>query len=332
MFEGHGDDIYRYDGIKHNFSSNIFQGFDHSVLCRWLGEQVAAVANYPSPTPDDVETIIAEYHDVSPDSVMLTAGATDAIYLLAELFRSSHSFIVSPTFSEYEDACRQYEHSISFGELPEIDSADLVWLCNPNNPTGEVVAVVDVEKLLSDSARLVIMDASYAGYSAEPQCSPQIFANSQNGIMIKSLTKSFAVPGLRLGYIIANPAIISRVKQLRRPWAVGGLERKAVEWLFKHRTHYQIDVDMLLSEAKRVGEALKALGIAVGESQTNFLLCELPKGEAFELKQWLVDNYGILIRDASNFHGLTPRHFRIAVQRPEENDILIEAIGKWLIS
>lgn len=332
MFEGHGDDIYRYDGIKHNFSSNIFQGFDHSGLCLWLGEQVAAVANYPSPTPNDTEIIIAEYHGVLPDSVMLTAGATDAIYLLAELFRGSHSFIVSPTFSEYEDACRQYEHSISFGELSEIDSSDIVWLCNPNNPTGEVASVDDVEKLLSDLKRLFIMDASYAGYSAESQCTPQMFANSANGIMIKSLTKSFAVPGLRLGYIIANSAIISRLKQLRRPWAIGGLERKAVEWLFENREHYQIDIDMLLSEAKRVGKSLKALGIAVGESRTNFILCELPHGNAAELKQWLVGNYGILIRDASNFHGLSPRHFRIAVQRPEENDILIEAIGKWLIS
>lgn len=159
-----------------------------------------------------------------------------------------------------------------------------------------------------------------------------MFANSPNGIMIKSLTKSFAVPGLRLGYIIANPEIISRAKQLRRPWAVGGLERKSVEWLFMNRERYRIDVAMLLSEANRVREALKDLGISAGESKTNFLLCQLPEGEACELKQWLVDNYGVLIRDASNFHGLTPRHFRIAVQRPEENDLLIEAIGKWLIS
>lgn len=331
MFEGHGDDIYRYDGIKHNFSSNIFQGFDHSDLCRWLGQQVAAVANYPSPTPDDVETIIAEYHGVSPDSVMLTAGATDAIYLLAELFRGVRSHIVSPTFSEYEDACRQYEHSISFGSLSDIDSTDIVWLCNPNNPTGEVATVEDVEYLLSDLKRLVIMDASYAGYSSAPQCSPQMFVNSANGIMIKSLTKSFAVPGLRLGYIIANPAIVSRVKRLRRPWAVGGLERKAVEWLFENREHYRINVDLLFAEAKRLGDALNDMGISVGESQTNFLLCELPRDEASELKQWLVDNYGILIRDASNFHGLSPRHFRIAVQRPEENDLLLEAIRKWLI-
>lgn len=332
MFEGHGDDIYRYDGIKHNFSSNIFQGFDHSALCRWLGEQVTAVANYPSPTPDATESIIADYHGVSPHSVMMTSGATDAIYLLAELFKEQRSYIVSPTFSEYEDACRQYGHSLCFGSLSEFDCADLIWLCNPNNPTGDVITVKNLEELMSAPELLVVMDASYADYSAVPQCSPLIFANSPNGIMIKSLTKSFAVPGLRLGYIIANPEIISRAKQLRRPWAVGGLERKSVEWLFMNRERYRIDVAMLLSEASRVREALKDLEISAGESKTNFLLCRLPKGEACELKQWLVDNYGVLIRDASNFHGLTPRHFRIAVQRPEENDLLIEAIGKWLIS
>ncbi len=336
MFDGHGDDAYRYGGmVKHNFSSNIFQGFDHSELCSHLGKCAAAISNYPSPEPTETEAIIAHRHDVADDAVMLTAGATDAIYLLAQHTACRHSIILSPTFSEYEDACSAFNHSITFAtSIDDLHHSvgDTVWICNPNNPTGKILAAEDILKAVdTHKDALWIIDASYAEYSSADAITFAQAATRQNLLLIKSMTKTFAVPGLRIGYIVGNPAKLAALRKLRRPWAVGGLEREAVKWLSEHQYMYRVDATALNGEIRRIAAAFRRLGIETLHSATNFMLCRLP-GErtAGNLKEWLVKKHGILIRDASNFQTLSPQHFRVAAQTPDQNDLLINSLEEWL--
>lgn len=122
------------------------------------------------------------------------------------------------------------------------------------------------------------------------------------------------------------------MRELRMPWSVNQLAIEAAKYLLDNKSNYHIDADGLHREALRIAESLRALGIAVSNTDCNFILCKLPAGNAAELKEYLVNSHGILIRDASNFEGLGKGHFRVAAQKPVENDMLINAIRQWMES
>lgn len=140
MIEGHGDDAYKYKAIKINFSSNVYNHVDHSGLHQHLFQQMESIRTYPEPEPYSLEKVLAKRFHLSSEEVCVTNGATEAIYLIAQTFRNQISAILMPTFSEYADACRLHGHKVvpiyNLNRLP--DRGRLIWLCNPNNPTGEV--------------------------------------------------------------------------------------------------------------------------------------------------------------------------------------------------
>lgn len=330
MINGHGDDISRYGGIRINFSSNVYSHFCHDGLKAWLAETMGDIVNYPEPEPLTAESAVAEAVGVMPQEVMLANGATEAIYLTAQATAGSATTIVTPTFAEYADACRMHGHDIttiaSIDDIPE--HTQTAWLCNPNNPTG---MVTPLEQLTECIARhpdtLFVVDASYAPFTAEPTLSAKEGAALPNVLMVHSMTKAFAVPGLRLGYITGSAHLLNRVRRCRQPWTVGTVPQNACRYLMAHTADYRIPVTELMQERRRVGMALAALpGIEVMPSQSHILLCRRTDGTAAELKETLARNHGILIRDASNFEGLGSGHFRIAVQTAEENNELIRAI------
>lgn len=336
MIQGHGDDLYRYGNrVEINFSTNIFNHFDHSPLFDFLARKLHLITSYPEPEPTTLEQAIARQNGVSPDSIMVTNGATEAIYLMAQCFADRVSFIVQPTFAEYADACRMH------GNTPPTDittptSADTLgsntalWLCNPNNPTGNVVPH---NELLDTIARnphtLFIIDQSYARYTLKPTLTPSEAAEADNVLLLNSMTKDYGIPGLRLGYVTASEKLIDMLRRYRMPWAVNSLAISAGLFLINHRSLYTINTEALCQECVRVSTLIQKLGIATCPSDSNMLLCRLPEHTAAELKEFLVDHYGILIRDASNFHTLSPQHFRIAVQTTAENDTLIKALTEW---
>ena len=140
MIEGHGDDAYKYEAIKINFSSNVYNHVDHSGLHQHLFRQMESIRTYPEPEPYSLEKVLAGQLRLSAKEVCVTNGATEAIYLIAQTFRNHTSAIFMPTFSEYADACRLHGHKVvSIYNLKDLPAGvRLVWLCNPNNPTGEV--------------------------------------------------------------------------------------------------------------------------------------------------------------------------------------------------
>lgn len=334
MIEGHGDDLWRYGGkIKHNFSTNIHSAFDHSPLMERLGKCLGAVVSYPEPEPQRVERKIAGMNGLKASEVMVTNGATEAIYEIAGIFSGRSSSIMSPTFREYQDACSMYGHEITFFDtitnLPS--TSDLVWICNPNNPTG---LTIDREELLEtihrNSDKIFIIDQAYSDYTLKETLSYKDAVSNRNVIILGSLTKRFAVPGLRIGYAIGCEEIIAQFKRRRMPWSVGGLSIEGALYLLQNIDRYQIDATTMHNEALRIKREFENLGITVTSSDCNFILCKLPEGTSAELKDYLAETAGILIRDASNFEGLGPRHFRIAAQSAEENNLLINEIKKWL--
>ena len=336
MITGHGDDIFNHPDIRINFSSNVYSHFNHESLFAHLASRLRLIQNYPEPSPARVERKISEKLNISFQEVMATSGAIESIYLVAMAFRDSRTMILSPTFSEYADACRTHGHSVSFVQSMEdiTGQTETVWLCNPNNPTG---TVLNREELLGCIRRcsqtVFVIDASYSPFTLEPLVTPAEAMSFPNVIMIHSMTKEFAVPGLRIGYITAPIALLQRIRAFQMPWSVNSLAQEAALYLLDHSEDYVLPVAELLRERERMAQVLsQGEGVDAYPSQTHILLCRLHHGTAAELKRHLAHDYGILIRNASNFHGLTPAHFRIAVQTSEENDELVAAIHEIIRS
>ena len=323
MIEGHGDDLYRYDNIKMNFSSNIYNGTDLSALDAYLCTRMAAIRSYPEPSAASLERMIASECGISPDEVLVTSGAVDAIYLIAQVYRHEGTcHILQPTFREYEDACRVFGYQ-------EREDGALCWLCNPNNPTGDVMATEEV-LALAERHRLLIVDQSYEDYTMAPLLQPADVVGRDDIILLHSMTKRYAVPGLRLGYVTASAQVINRLREQYRPWAINALSLEAGKWLVQRGETAIPDLPSYLAETQRLRAMLNDIeGIEAQPTQTNFFLCTIRQATAAELKEYLAQEHGILIRDASNFTGLTPHHFRIATQSPAENDALATTIKQF---
>lgn len=335
MLNGHGDDRYKFDDIRINFSSNVYNHFDHEPLFAHLANKLDNVVAYPEPSPVTLEAELAMMLGLQSDEVSVCNGATEAIYLIAQTYRRSKSAVLMPTFSEYADACRLHEHDVCFfyslDQLPA--HAQLVWICNPNNPTGTVIERDTLLQLIdSNSERMFVLDQSYARFTLLPLITPAEAARRPNVIMLHSMTKEYAIPGLRLGYVTAHKAVLNELRLQRMPWSVNQMAIDAGRYLLAHQDDYRLDLDALMSERSRVAEQLQKLGcIDVWQSDTHILLCKLRIGKASALKDYLALEHHILIRDASNFQGLDSTFFRIAIQTPEENDMLIDAIALWLM-
>lgn len=333
MIEGHGDDAYKYKAIKINFSSNVYNHVDHSGLRQHLFRQMESIRTYPEPEPYSLEKKLAEQLHLSAKEVCVTNGATEAIYLIAQTFRNQTSAILMPTFSEYADACRLHGHKVisiySLDNLP--GNARLVWLCNPNNPTGEVRDRKALKTCITEHPNcLFIIDQSYEFFTLKPLLTAREAAELPNVILLHSMTKRFAVPGLRLGYMTACDNLLHEIRLQRMPWSVNQLAIEAGHYLLQSSSEYNIDIPLLLREKERLVQSLLSIGgMEVWPSDTHYMLVQLRMGKAAALKEYLATEHGILIRDASNFEGLNEHFFRIATQTPEENDKLVEGIKKW---
>ncbi len=318
MIEGHGDDAYKYQDIRSDFSSNICAHGSHRGLLDHLAAHPELIDHYPEPEAWSLEKMIAERHGISPRQVLVTSGATEAIYLIAQTFRLRH-VVPEPTFSEYADAYLPYSLNLN--------SRTILWLCNPNNPTGEVYDQLYIDRMMAEH-ELVVLDQSYENYTDAPVMSPRWGCRMSNLIQIHSMTKDYGVPGLRLGYITAHESLTEQIRRHMHPWSVSALAIEAGKYLL---CHDELICRPDLQEAKRLADRLRQMvEITVAPTQTNFMLCRLRHSCAAELKDYLAKEHHILIRDASNFRGLTPQHFRIAAQTASENDDLVRAIAEFI--
>lgn len=321
MIKGHGDDIYEYEGIKSDFSSNICQ---NPAACQavtdYLSKRPELLAHYPEPEAWSLEEKLAERENVSPENIIVTSGATEAIYLIAQTFRYQ-PHIPQPTFSEYADACKIFS--------PYTKSKNSIWICNPNNPTGLMLSTGKLDDALF-YFNLVVIDQSYEHYTTQPLMTAAEAIRRKKIILLHSMTKTYAVPGLRLGYIVTSRQLAEKLRKNLRPWSVSSLAIEAGKFLLQHD---ELICRPNLAEAQRLRDMLSHIeGISVEATQTNFMLCRLEKASAHDLKEYLAREHHILIRDCTNFEGLTPSHFRIASQTPSENDALVDAINQFITS
>lgn len=306
----------------------------------------ASIDCYPDSEATELTQALAIKLNIFPDNIIIGSGSTELIRLIALAYLGNEDTVLipKPTYSEYEIACHLVAARIlcqSTLNQPNFylnitDTMGLIgqqqprgiFLCNPNNPTGQYLSKKEIEQVLSSAGKsLVILDEAYIAFTENAWSSLDLLKKYDNLIILRSMTKDYALAGLRLGYAITSEPIISTLKRVRPPWNVnsvaqkaGILALKADGYIEKCTTKIQESRDFLIKE-------LSALGLEIVPSETNFFLVKV-NNPAFEFRYALL-HLGILVRDCTSF-GL-PNFIRIAPRSMPECQELIKAIKEFLL-
>lgn len=339
MLFGHGDDYYNaQNGVKINFSSNVWHGANLDNLKNHLISQFDKLTFYPEPDAASLKRLLARRYEIQEENVVVTNGSITAFYLLAQTWKNSKSMIAIPSFSEYEDACRLHGHEVTFfptsDDLSELslEGQDFCWLCNPNNPDGRQIHRTELLNLIaSNRDTTFIIDQAYVAFTTEDMLKPSDVKNHPNLIIVQSISKAYNIPGLRIGYLIATPEKVQEINKYIIPWSVNAIAIEASKFILIHPAQFTLPIRKWQREtAELIYQLSKLDGLEVLPTTTTFFLVRLKKGSAAGLKAYLLDNYGILIRDASNFRGLDETYIRLSTQKSEENNQLVEGVKEWL--
>lgn len=337
MIYGHGDDAYKYpDKVKANFSSCVWPEPPHPRVVQLLREGITALKGYPEPNGDTLCSALATFHQVTPAHVLATNGAAEAFYLIAQAFHHTDATIYYPTFAEYEDAAVLHEIACQFQPFSALTAQTnintrLAFICNPNNPTGEVIpANVLLQIIRQNPDTIFVIDEAYSDLTASPQHIDAHINALPNVFIVHSMTKTFSLPGLRIGYVLAAPALIQTLLRYKIPWSVNAMALQAATFLIQHHADLKPNIAAGLQEATALCEAINAWpAFTAMASTTHFFLVKLNHGTAAQLKTFLIEQHGCLIRDAANFRGLGPAYIRVAAQSPKENERLRTALHEW---
>ncbi|WP_119393320.1 aminotransferase class I/II-fold pyridoxal phosphate-dependent enzyme [Salinibius halmophilus] len=310
----HGDDIETCGfEVRYNFSSNVGPAPNVQALL----QSSPLLSQYPQ--ANKLKQKLCNKHSVAATQLLLCNGAAEAIYLLAQYFRGKHSHIITPTFCEYELACSANDHKLTYAN--SVQPCDVLWLCNPNNPTGKCYEPEQMMQWLTD--RWLVIDESY-GYQ-QPQLSiVGAVSDDENLVIVRSLTKELAIAGLRIGYILAPAPVIKALQRLQPPWPVNSIALHCAEQL--------LDQPVQACSSQWLQQQLAQIpGVTVHPSKLSYFVFTTPIA-APRLKQLLGQKFGTLVRDASNIRGCSPYCVRVCSQGQEADQYLVDSLTSTLNS
>ena len=335
MLNGHGDVGYRHDAkIVADFSTNVWYGGSPDGLKNHLFSNWDKIHKYPEVIGETLTDKIAAHYGFSSDQFLVANGSTESIYLIAQAFKGKRSAVVIPAFAEYEDACMMHDHQITFIPWEDLHpdvilETDLLFICNPNNPTGAAIDWLP-DFIKRNPETVFVVDEAFIEFTVLMESVVKLTQACKNLIVMRSMTKAYAIPGLRLGYIVSSSELIQRLKRLKLPWAVNVLALEAGHFIFDHYDKLQLPVDSLLQDKEEFLRGLSAINtLKITESKTHFFIAQTTIRSAAMLKLFLLREFNILIRDASNFRGLGPGCIRLATLDKVKNELLIKAMLQW---
>lgn len=335
----HGGDVY--DGeIRLDFSANTNPYGTPQAVLDAITAAFPRVHQYPDPYCRELVKAISEFEGVPRDWILCGSGAAELIYSYCEALRPETAMELAPTFSEYALALERVgclveryslkkENHFSLTEefLPVLARIrpDVLFLCNPNNPTGQVIGLPLLEKILNlchrqGTALFVdecFLDLSDDGVSLKARLGehPKLF-------LLKAFTKSYGMAGVRLGYCLCSaPALLEKMSHTVQPWNVSTLAQAAGIAALQERAFLQKTRALIPVERQWLKGQLEALGFWVCPSRANYLLFQGRPDLREQLRK-----QGIAIRSCGNYHGLEQGWYRIAVRLHEENERLIQAM------
>lgn len=347
--QNHGADIYTASiesGINKidiiDFSSNINPlGIPQNV-------EVSAINSikysniYPDINSRELIKSISIYENVPEDWIFVSNGAAEAIYRIAIYLKPENGLVTAPTFSEYEQSLKVVGTNISYFNLYEDNEfkitenilknisqeTNIVFICNPNNPTGQITEKDALEKIIykcNEVGAVVVIDECFMSFveNNDKYTVIELLKKYSNLIILKAFTKIFAIPGIRLGYCMSsNDEIIKKLKLSGPPWNVSTIAQAAGITAVKEKEYLDKSVSYIKEQRNYLIDEMKKLNIKTYESYANYIFFKI---SGIDLKKEMLKK-GILIRSCSNYVNLTDEYYRIAVKSEDENKLFISKL------
>ena len=348
----HGGDVYhlaRTLGVELadllDFSANINPlGFPPG-LTGAVQEALREIVHYPDRNCLKLRTALAAHHRLAPEEILVGNGSTELIYLAARALKPQRGLIITPAFSEYEHALdlagvpvafhpTAESHHFTLQEVPELQAGDLVFLANPASPSG---VLLDLELFSRVAARVeaaeayLLLDEAFVDF-VETASLKHHLGRFPRLMILRSFTKFFGIPGMRLGFLLGTPELVARLSEAQEPWSVNTMAQAMGVACLADQEYMSRTRSLIARELEFLLPRLAALpGLSPFPSAVNYLLVKLtrPGMTAAVLRERLLA-HRIVIRDASNFQGLDERFFRLAVRSREENERLLAALSQCL--
>lgn len=335
------------EGLLLDFSANINPLGVSDIVKKAITEQFDSVQHYPDLRYKALKQTIATHHTCQSHHIFLGNGAADIIYSLPRVLSTTKMLVLAPTFSEYEDAFSVYDVDVVYFETAytgfnvkmddfinciQTECVDTVCVCNPNNPTGTLIEPSEMNKLVNYCKKEqihLIVDEAFMDFLPKSQSIDGLITDYANLYIIRSLTKIFAIPGIRLGYLLtSNQKVIDSLEKQAPPWRINCFAELAGRLSLTDDSQLLASIAFIQQEREYLMKQLSRFqSLKVIESSGNYLFFEyLDEGNLQEL----LLEHSILIRDCSNYKGLTGKYFRVAVRTHEENKRLITGLEETL--
>lgn len=348
----HGGDIYTAKEMLHgeilDFSANINPlGIQDNIKIA-LTDCIKSCENYPDPLNRKLRKAVSEYENIACEHIVCGNGSADLIFRLVYALKPKAAMLLAPTFSEYECALQNTGTNIVYHQLKEENGFQLtdailneltpdiglLFICNPNNPTGQAADVSLMSRILKKCSlnhiRLIV-DECFIDFlpDAEHYTLKSALSGNPDLLILKAFTKIFAMPGIRLGYALCSDELfLRRIVQSGQPWSVSVPAENAGIAALTDKNYVRNSKILIAEERFYLSESLKSMGIKVYDSKANYILFRLEA--PFPLKERLFDK-GILIRSCENYNGLDARYYRIAVKNHNDNATIIKTLKEILL-
>ena len=298
-------------------------------------------SRYPDPECTELRKSLGRYLEIDPSWIIAGNGAVEIIYWFAHAFARKRVVIPAPTFCEYELASQMAGATVSFVPMRQfkLDSdlviseargADALYLCNPNNPTG-LLATSEVERIIAnvDKRTAVLLDECFIELVDKTHKNSLVtkLKEFENLIILRSLTKSFGLAGLRVGYACCKPSSIENLKMHRIPWNVNGLAQAAGVAALSD-TKYLARAKTIISRERKflIDRLSRTKSFVPMQSDANYFMLDLRHSDSTTFRDALLRKTGVLVRDCSTFTGMDRHHVRIAVKTRTENLRLVKSL------
>lgn len=333
----HGGKLLQGVDIQLDFSINVNPLGMPNAAKRALVSSVDLLSAYPDCEYRALRTALSQKIGVEMDQILCGNGASDLIFRICAAFPKKKALILAPTFSEYERSLQLFGATVceytlrkenGFALNSDVlqaldDSIDLFFLCNPNNPTGQLVdedLIIAILDRCKKNKILLIVDECFLEFTTAKSLVSEL-PRSQNLLILRAFTKFYGMAGLRLGYLLGDPLLLQQIQHFGPEWSVSSAAQVAGIAALTE-PNWEIQTKILIEEERRYLEnALAELGLKTYSSQSNFLLIESeqPLYRALHQKQ-------VLVRACDNFSGLDDHFIRIGLKTHEDNMVLIKTI------
>ncbi len=325
-----------------DFSSNICPIGTPLSVKKTLKKNIDNIKNYPDFNSSAVISNLKKYTQIEKSNLLVGNGAIEIIYnfCFAFLSKKTKILIPIPTFQEYEAAAKLNDCGVSYFKtmnlsknlnsfILKIPKNGCVFICNPNNPTGKLLSknkLLEIVKKAKKLSTLVFVDECFI--EMVPESNQSIISyvkHYDNLFVLRSLTKSFALPGIRIGYAVASNQMVKILEKIKIPWSVNSLAQDAANTALKNKSHL-VKSNLIIKKELHylVNKINKLDGFHCNDSSTNFILIKIKKDSTNLQKKLFKQN--ILIRDCKNFRGLDNHYIRIAVKSHKDNLKLVKAL------